>query len=214
MSSSSKRFDEREVAPGDVLAGLEEFIPGPGTYPDEEAGVIRAAVQGTARYNLLARVVEVRPRRLLRVPTAGSSAVGLVTQVRHDLVLVELYGEMQLQPTPRWLYEYSGRFLGAIPIANVSDEFIKDLHDYYRPGDIVLVRVLNNSNPYHLTTRQPQYGVVYAECSRCGARLEPVNQRTMKCPVCGHVEKRKVSVLAGSRLLRVEIRRSLLVPIR
>jgi len=214
MSTSSRGYGERRVVPGDVLAVIEEFLPGPGTYVDEENGYIRAAVEGTARYNLLARTVEVRPSRALRVPRAGSNAVGLVTQVRHDVVLVELYGEVRLNPSPRWLYEYSGRFLGAIPIANVSEEYVKDLADYYRPSDIVLVRVLNNTNPYHLTTKPPQYGVLYAECSRCGARLEPVNQRTMKCPRCGHVEKRKVSVLASSRVFRIEIRRALIIPLR
>jgi len=214
MSTSSRRFEERPVTPGEPLAGLEEFIPGPGTFVDEEAGVIRAAVSGIARYNMLARIVEVKPTKPLRVPRAGSTAVGLVTQVRFDVVLVELYGEMSLQPTPKWLYEYTGRFLGAIPIANISDEYIRDITDYYRPGDIVLVRVLNNTNPYNLTTRQPQYGVIYAECSRCGARLEPVNQRTMRCPKCGHVEKRKVSVLASSRLLRLNIKRALMIPLR
>lgn len=134
--------------------------------------------------------------------------------MRHDLVLVELYGKVRLQPSPRWDYEYSGRFLGAIPIANISDEFIRDINEYYRPGDIVVVRVLNNSNPYHLSTKQPQYGVVYAECSRCGSMLEPVSPRNMRCPKCGHVEKRKVSILASSRLLRIEIRRALVIPIR
>ena len=213
MSSSSRGYGERRVLPGDPLAVLEEFIPGPGTYVDEE-GTIRASIRGTARYNLQARTVEVRPDKPLAVPRQGSDAVGLVTQVRHDLVLVELLGEVQLQPSPRWVREYSGRFLGALPIANVSEEFIKDLYDYYRPGDIILARVINNSNPYQLLTKAPQYGVILAECSRCGARLQPVNQRTMRCPRCGHVEKRKVSVLASSRLLRLDVRRSLLVPLR
>ncbi len=214
MSRSSRRYANRPVMPGDPLALAEEFLPGPGTYLDEETGVVRASVRGEARYNYATRTVEVRPSRPLLIPRAGSAAAGLVTQVRHDVVLVELYGEMRLQPSPKWLYEYSGRFLGAIPIANISEEYIKDISEYYRPGDIVLVRVLNNTNPYHLTTKQPQFGVVYAECSRCGARLEPVNPRTMRCPRCGHVEKRKVSVLASSKLLRIEIRRSLVVPLR
>jgi len=213
MSRSSNGKNERPVVPGDPLAVIEEYNPGEGTYVDE-SGWIRAAVKGIARFDVQARTVEVSPERPLRVPRANTDAVGVVTQVRHDVVLVELYGKVRLQPTPRWEYEYSGRFLGAIPIANISEEYVKDIADYYRPGDVVLVRVLNNQNPFHLATKQPQYGVLYAECSRCGTRLEPVNQRTMKCPKCGHVEKRKVSVLASSRVLRIEIRRALVIPIR
>ncbi len=214
MSQSLRRFSEREVLPGEELASIEEFIPGNGTYVDEEAGVVRAAVRGTARYNMAARIVEVIPLKRLRIPRAGSSAVGMVMQVRHDVVLVELYGEVRLQPGPAWLYEYSGRFLGAIPISNISEEYVKSIEDYYRRGDIVLAKVLNNTNPYHLTTVEPPYGVLYAECSRCGALLEPVNPRSMKCPKCGHVEKRKVSILASSKILRLELRRTLVSPIR
>jgi len=213
MSRSSNGKTERLVLPGDPLAVIEEYLPGEGTYVDEQ-GWIRAAIKGVARFDVQAKRVDVSPARPLRVPKANTDAVGVVTQVRHDVVLVELYGKVRLQPTPKWEYEYSGRFLGAIPIANVSEEFVKDLADYYRPSDIVLVRVLNNTNPFHLTTRLPQYGVLYAECSRCGARLEPVSQREMKCPRCGHLEKRKVSVLASSRVLRIEIRRALVIPIR
>lgn len=214
MSRYSREYGERRVIPGSELATLEEFIPGPGTYVDSESGVIRAAVEGVAKYNMVARTVEVKPLRIPRMPKPGSSSVGMVMQVRHDVVLVELYGEVRLQPSPLWLYEYSGRFLGAIPISNVSEEYVKDIEEYYRKGDIVLVKVVNGTNPYHLTTVDPPYGVLYAECSRCGALLEPVNPRTMKCPRCGLVEKRKVSVLASSRILELGVRKHLVNFIR
>ena len=209
MSQSSRRFAERRVVPGEELAVIEEFNPGPGTYVDEEHGVVRASVEGVAHYDFQVRIVSVRPAKPLRVPRPGSSAIGLVTQVRHDIVLVELYGEVRLRPAPAWLYEYSGKFLGGIPVPNISEEYVKNPDDYYRPGDIVLVKVLNSRNPYHLSTKDPPYGVVYAECSRCGAILDYVNTRTMKCPRCGHVEKRKVSVLASSKVLRLALKRYL-----
>ncbi|MCE4622853.1 MAG: exosome complex RNA-binding protein Csl4 [Desulfurococcales archaeon] len=214
MSQSSREYKEKRVTPGEELASIEEFIPGPGTYVDSDNGVIRAAVEGVAKYNMLTRTVEVKPLKVLRIPRPGSSAVGMVMQVRHDVVLVELYGEVRLQPSPLWLYEYSGRFLGAIPISNISEEYVRSIDDYYRKGDIVLVKVINGTNPYHLTTVDPPYGVLYAECSRCGATLEPVNPRTMRCPKCGLVEKRKVSVLASSRILKLELRNYLMIPIR
>jgi len=209
-----KKPSEKRVTPGEVLAVIEEYIPGPGTYIDEDNGVIRASIEGIARYNAQLRQVTVKPLKPLRVPRPGSSAVGMVTQVRHDIVLVELYGEIRLQPTPQWLYEYTGKFLGGIPIANISEEYVKNIDDYYRPGDIVLVKVLNSQNPYHLTTIDPPYGVIYAECSRCGTLLEYVNTRTMKCPKCGHTEKRKVSVLASSRVLQILLKRFLIEYVR
>lgn len=213
MSRYSREGREARVAPGAALSTIEEFIPGQGTYVDEEGGVIRAAVSGVLRYNMNTRVVEVEPVRLLRVPRPGSNAVGMVAQTRLDAVLVELYGEVRLQPNPAWLYEYTGKFLGVLPISGISEEYVKSIEDYYRRGDIVLVKVTSDSNPYHLVTVDPPYGVLYAECSRCGAVMEPVNPRTMKCPRCGLVEKRKVSVLASSRVLRLELRRHLVSPL-
>ena len=121
---------------------------------------------------------------------------------------------MSLSPVPRFLHEYTSKFPGAVAISNIADEYIEDIHDYYRVGDIILARVLNSNAPYHLTTRAPQYGVVYARCSRCGALLEPEKGRSMRCPRCGHKERRKVSVLANSRLLRLGLKRLLVVPIR
>jgi len=214
MSPSSSMYVERKVVPGEELATIEEFIPGPGTYTDQESGVIRASLNGIAQYNFSTRIVRVTPLSGMRVPQPGSSAIGLVMQVRYDIVLVELYGEVRLQPTPSWLYEYSGKFLGGIPISNISEEYVKSIEDYYRPGDIVLVKVLNNTNPYNLSTVDPPYGVVYAECSRCGSLLEPVNTRMMKCSRCGKTEKRKVSVLASSKLLNLILRRHIVSYIR
>jgi exosome complex component CSL4 len=203
---------ERRVVPGEVLAGLEEYLPGEGVYVDEENGVLRAAVAGVARFDARTKTVTVTPVKKPRMPGPGSSVLGMVTGLRHDLVIVEFYGQLEVQPRPRWLWEFSGKFSGAITIANITDEFVKDIHDYYRVGDIVIARTLNRGNPYHLTTKGPQYGVVFAQCSRCGAPLEPVNPRTMKCPRCGAVEKRKVSVLAGSRILHTALKRTLAIP--
>ncbi|GAB6147618.1 exosome complex RNA-binding protein Csl4 [Stetteria hydrogenophila] len=204
MSSS---FVERQVVPGEALASIEEYIPGDGTYVDEEAGLIRAAVAGVARLDQRTRTLTVTPRKRLRRPGPGSSVLGLVTGIRNDLVLVDIYGQLKVQGRLKWLWEFNGRFSGAITIANIADEFVKDIYDYYRPGDIILAKTLNWGSPYHLSTKEPQYGVVFAQCSRCGAPLQPLNQRAMKCPRCGAIEKRKVSIYAGSRILYASLRK-------
>ncbi len=208
----SLHSSEKRVVPGELLGVAEEYEAGPGTYVDEE-GFIRAAVPGVARYDSRSRSVRVDPVKRPRLPGVGSEVVGVVTSVRHDVVVLDLIGEVRLQPVPRFLYEFPSRLSGAITIANIAEEYVKDINDYYRVGDIVLARTLNGSTPYHLTTVQPQYGVIYAYCSRCGNLLEPVNNRTMKCPACGHVEKRKVSALAGSKLLSINVRWGLVIPL-
>ena len=204
MSSSSQRV-EREVFPGDPLATIEEYLPGKGTYVDEE-GLIRAAVQGVAVFDEQQKRVSVRPRRQVKLPQQGSEVVALVDQVRHDVVIVDIYGVVTTAPRPRWLYELSGPLTAGIPIANVADEFIKDLHDYYRIGDIIVAKVVG-TNPYTLLTKPPQYGTLYGICSRCGGLLVYNSERSMKCVRCGNVEKRKASILGKNKAFRIDIRR-------
>lgn len=198
----------RVVVPGEALGVAEEYVAEGGTYVDP-SGVIRAAVPGVLHVDPRSKVLTVRPFRRARLPRQGSNSFGLVTQVKHDLVVVELYGEVSTEPSTRWLFEYDSPLTGGIPIHLVTKEYVKDLYNYFRPGDLVLARVLNQTPPYTLTTKPPQHGVVYAKCSRCGAVMQPMNPRSMKCPRCGQVEERKVSVLASSKLLRVNLRRYL-----
>jgi exosome complex component CSL4 len=205
---------KRIIAPGEPLAVPEEYDPGSGTYVDPHTGLIRSAVPGIPVYDEKARVVYVKPVKLARAPRAGSSVVGVVTQIRHDLVAVDNFGEVAIQPRPQFLYEYSSKFSGAIPVANIAEEYVKDIEDYFRVGDVVLAKVLNNFTPYHLTTVPPQYGVLYAKCSRCGHLMEPLNNRNLKCPKCGRIEKRKVSALATTKLLAIAIKYGLVVPFR
>ncbi len=212
MSSSSlKKQENKEVTPGDILAIIEEYDAGEGTYVDLENGVVRAAVAGIVYYDDKAKIVYVKPKKDPLVPRAGSSVIGVVTQVKHDVIILDLVGEVDLHPVPRFKGEFSGRFSGAINVANIADEYVKDIFDYYKLGDIVLARVLNNSNPYHLTTVPPQYGVIYATCSKCGGLLHPINNRSMKCTRCGRIEKRKVSALASSKILSIKIKKGLVV---
>lgn len=210
MSYAMKGRVVRRVEPGDVLGVEEELYPGDGVYVDEE-GFVRAGVLGEAALDLESKTVVIKRLKQPLAPRPGSNVVGFVVGVRHDIVLVELYGLVSLSPKVAWLGEFSGVFNGGIPIGQVSGEFIRDIQEYYRVGDMVLARVLNAISPYQLTTKPPQYGVIYALCSNCLTPLEPAGQRSMRCPRCGSVEARKVSILASSKLLQVNIRRLLAV---
>jgi len=210
MSYATRGRIVRRVEPGDVLGVEEELYPGDGVYVDE-SGFVRAGVLGEATLDLESKTVVVRRLKQPLAPKPGSSVVGFVTSVRHDIVIVELYGLVSLSPRVSWLGEFPGTFTGGIPIGQVSGEFIRDIQEYYRVGDVVLARVLNAVSPYQLTTKPPQYGVIYALCSNCLTPLEPAGQRSMRCPRCGNVEARKVSILASSKLLQVNIRRLLAI---
>ncbi len=207
--STSRKLEVR-VQPGDVLGVIEEYTPGTGVFTDND-GVLRSSVAGLAVFDPNHKTVHVKPLKDVRLPRAGSSVLGVVTALKHDSVSVELYGILSLSPTVSWVGELYGILSGFIPISQVSAEFVKDIYEYFRPGDLIIARTLNSSNPYQLSTKQPQYGVVYTLCSYCLKPMEPITQKTLKCPICGRVETRKISILASSKVLQVNVRRLIAV---
>ncbi|MFN4046206.1 MAG: exosome complex RNA-binding protein Csl4, partial [Acidilobaceae archaeon] len=194
MSASGKL--EVRVQPGEVLGVVEEYTPGTGVFTDND-GVLRSSIAGLAVFDLNHKTVHVKPLKDVKLPRAGYSVLGVVTGLRHDSVSVELYGMLSLSPAVSWLGELYGILSGFIPISQVSTEFVKDIHEYFRPGDVIIARTLNSSNPYQLSTKQPQYGVVYTLCSHCLKPMEPKTQKTRKCPSSGRGESRKRSILAA-----------------
>ncbi len=205
MSSSSDDL----AYPGKKLGVEEEYIGTEGTYYDEE-GNIRASVIGITRYNNSERTVSVQQFKRLIYPRQGANVLGIVTSVHKDLVVVEVYAEVKLQPRFSLIGEYQGSFTAGIPLSQISEDYVKEIHDCFRIGDIIVAKVISKGVPLTLSTRGPIYGVLYAQCSVCGELLTPINQKTMKCSRCGHVEKRKVSTLAIPKPPPIRLKKFLL----
>lgn len=203
------------ITPGEPIAVAEEYLPGEGVYLDS-AGFIRSALVGRVGVDRSRRTVSVKSPKAKRLPPAGATVLGMITNLRPDLAIVTIYAEVEIdrRGSVRSVKELPGRLMGAIPLAHIADERINDIHDYFRVGDIVLAATINSGNPYTLSTKQPQHGVVFAQCSVCGHYLEPVSDRQMRCPRCGNVERRKVSTLAPLPMEKLRLRRWMLVAIR
>ncbi|MCS7106819.1 MAG: exosome complex RNA-binding protein Csl4 [Acidilobaceae archaeon] len=196
------------VLPGDPLGVEEEYVPGENVYTDS-AGYLRASLTGRPIYENKSKVVTVSTKKRIRFPPIGSNVVGIVSSVKSDFVTIELYGVLSLTHAVKWLSEFPSVYTGLLPVREVAGEYVKDVFEYFRVGDVVLAKTLSSFPPFHLTTKSPQHGVLYALCSRCLSIMEPQSQRTMKCPACGNVENRKVSSIATSRFLTINLRRLL-----
>jgi exosome complex component CSL4 len=198
--------------PGDVIGYEEEYVEGQNVFLEEPAGLLRASTVGVLRLDNNLKVASVLPARTLRAPGKGSFVIGMVTQVRENLVFTELYGEISLDPRPRWVKEFSGRLTGVITPEHISDSRIDDIYSFLRPGDIIVARVMSTISPYLLSLKSPQLGVLYAFCSRCGSLMTP-EADGFRCPRCGNFEKRKVSNLAYSRdAIKIDVKRIGLIP--
>lgn len=195
------------VFPGDVLSGVGDAVPGPGTYATR--GKIRASVCGIvervpaasgtgAAGDAAAATIQVFPangRTVEEVPSVGASVVARVTRIaarQATLEILSVNGHVPRSP-----------FMGIIRKVDAR-EFEVDkvaMHDCFLPGDVVRAEVLSlgDSKAYFLTTAREDLGVVHA-VSAAGAAMVPRSWEEMQCPITTEVEKRKVARLSPGAL--------------
>jgi len=176
----------RVVLPGDVLCVEEEFMPGSGAYVDEK-GFVRAAIVGEPVYDIASRRVSVRPfSRKSLLPKQGDVVVGVVSIVKEDVAIVKVLGFDIHAP-------FKNSITGLLHISQISESRVESIYDAVKLGDLVKAKVINNYVPLLLSIKEPRLGVVLAYCSKCGAVLVK-EESNLRCPRCGSVEQRKVSL--------------------
>ncbi|MCE4606711.1 MAG: exosome complex RNA-binding protein Csl4 [Desulfurococcales archaeon] len=195
------------VTPGDELGVMEEYLEGEGVYGNGN-GYLRSMYTGKAFYDMVKRTANVIPARKAKFPRQGDMVIGVVTMIKPDMVILDIYGKLILTGRTYLVEEFSGTLTGLIPINLVAHEYVKDLHDYFYTGDIVIAQVTGSRNPFQLSTKKPICGVIYSLCPECNTPLEVVDERTMKCPECGEKVKKKVALIKNrdqiySRMKRV-----------
>lgn len=180
----------KKVVPGEEVCIVEEFTSGIGTY--EEDGVVRATLSGIVEPDTTLRVVHVRPKvKLPRMPSRGDIVYAVTHVVRDEIMIAKIVADGQGK-------KYLNPFTGLLHISQASDRFVKDLYEVVRVGDLIKAKVLGYAPPYNLTLKEPRLGVVLGFCSICGGLLKKLSTDTLKCPECGNVEKRKVSLDYGN----------------
>ena len=188
--SRLREIDSKAVLPGDPICVLEEFIPGASTY--EEKGVVRSLAIGRVATDLKLRVVHVKSLvRRATIPSKGSYVYGVVQVVRDEHAIVKLVADSDWRG-------FNGYFTGVLHISQASDKYVSNLYEVLRAGDIIKARVYNSNLPFNIGLKEPRLGVVLAFCGKCGRVLKAAGPDTLKCPYCGNLEKRKLSIEYGN----------------
>lgn len=182
--SLSKQKSGQFVVPGDRLGVIEEFMPGPGTYV--ENGTIYSSATGRALVDVLNKQVSIFPKtRFLAFPKVGSIVIGQVRDAQSKIAVVRIF---QVGKHP-----LSGFFTGILHVSDVSLRYVETMYDACKPSDFIRAKVVSDKNrTFHLSTKDPNLGVLYAFCSRCGNALT-FRRVQMRCLKCGKIEKRKVA---------------------
>ena len=182
--SKKLKIVEKEVFPGERLAVIEEYNEGEGTYQSD--GEVRSAEIGVTRHDGATRSVAVEKKTPeIIVPMEGMVAVAEVGSVARRDARVDIFmlDGRHIHPT----------YSGVIHISDISRDYTKNIDMALRNGDTVKGRIVNVKNRLNqMSLADPEYGVVYAYCSRCGGLLESDRGR-LTCPDCGRMERRKTA---------------------
>ena len=182
----------KEVFPGEKLAVIEEYNQGMGTY--ERDGEVRSAEIGVTRHDGATRSIAIEKRTPeIIVPEEGMVAVAEVGSVARRDARVDIFmlDGRHIHPT----------YSGVIHISDVSRDYTKNIDMALRNGDTVKGRIVNVRNRLNqMSLADPDYGVIYAYCSRCGGLLE-LDRGRLTCPDCGRVERRKTARSYGKEEL-------------
>ncbi|MFW9808014.1 MAG: exosome complex RNA-binding protein Csl4 [Candidatus Thorarchaeota archaeon] len=175
------------VVPGDQLCVIEELMPSYGTY--EKEGIVYAAAPGTVSMDLKDRsisVVSPDGTMKLALPIAGDVLMGKVVLAfdQRAEVLIVRRNDKDI---------HSG-ILGELHISNVTRRYVKSMLDVLKHGDIIRAVATNTHEiPVKLSLVGQEFGVVFANCSRCGNPLTLTTHNNMFCLRCENRETREVA---------------------
>ena len=177
------------VTPGEVLEGATAAGEGAHVW----GGKVIASVTGRLELDEsgVARVVHRKPPPAL--PAVGDIVTCRVTRINPRMATVDILcvGNVALRDKCVGLIRREDvRPIGLEPV---------DVYRSYRPGDIVLAKVLSlgDARAYYLGSSEPELGVAIARSAE-GVRMRPVSWCEVECPVTGVRERRKVAKPSGA----------------
>ncbi|MFX0170039.1 MAG: exosome complex RNA-binding protein Csl4 [Candidatus Hodarchaeota archaeon] len=187
--------DGDSVLPGERLGVIEEFLPGEGTFQDED-DIIYANITGIVHIDMKERKISVEATTRVPVyPKRNDVVLGEIQHVTKKSAIVNIF-QIEDNPCPV-------TFSGYLFIKNSAGGYIEQMRDLFAPGDLIIARVQHQADGLaRLSTVGSRFGVIHATCSRCGGPLHKQDRR-LECVECGNYEQRKLSQGYG-QILHIE----------
>ena len=190
--SSMPKGRSKVVVPGDMVAEIEEYLPGPHVY--DESGHLRAASVGTVVRDVTKREIGVKPAPRIEPVRVGYFVTGQVevAQTNSASISIQYVNGKATQMD----------FAGVLSLRGTAPRRGERRGAPVKLGDIVRCRVESLMNGFiHLSLDDQRAGVVYAKCSNCGRPLLRAGHK-LKCDECGNVEDRKLANDYGQMPIR------------
>lgn len=183
--------DSKLVFPGDELGVAEQFLAGEGTY--EEDGKVYASWIGEANLDPEAFLAEVEPRTTTPLELQENDLVlGRIVSLRKSFASVEIVAEAS-EPDR----EPTEEARGTLHISKISPEYLDQIEDAFRIGDIIRGRVIEVDPAVQLYTKSDDLGVILARCPQCRAVME-TKGNGLVCPDCDWKSRAKLAADYGT----------------
>lgn len=165
------------VLPGERLGFIEEMEAGNNTFDD--GNMIRASTAGIANVDKKNKIAQVENGKQISIPKRGDVVIGSVAAVLSSMIAVSI--------------QYINGKPNAAGVECICQNPEKR-RIIARVNDIIALKIETHLNgTIHATINEPELGVLFTKCNSCGGNVVPLRDR-VKCPNCGFVEERKISV--------------------
>ncbi len=180
-------MDSSIVLPGDFLSTEMEFSSGFNTFQDDN-GSIFSTVYGKVIFDEKNREVNVdsfKPKIKLH---RGTIVFGIIGMVRDNFAQVKIF-KAEFNEQERII----SSSYATLPVRNVSRDFVKNLKEEFKIGDIIKAKVAE-VKPWgiDLRTNERDLGVIKAYSAHSREPMYLFGTQ-LKCLSSGYSERRKIS---------------------
>ena len=175
-------MSESLILPGDNIASIEEYEAGYNAFDD--GNMVRAAVLGNVDIDKKMRTVNIRHPKSLSVPQPGDIVIGTVAAVLSTMIAVAI-DYINGKPT-------ISKVECVCSTRNIRKKAVALVND------VITLRITSHLNgTIHATIDDPQLGVLFTKCRKCGLKVVPMRD-AIKCTECSWIDERKLSNKFGN----------------
>lgn len=170
-------MEDTYAMPGQKIASIEEYESGRNTFDDGD--MVRSTVVGTINIDKNERVAAVKKAQQKLMPEAGDIVIGTVAAVMSTMIAVSI------------------DFINGAPSKSGVECICSTRNIRKRTialaNDIVTLKILSQNNgTLHATINEPNLGVLFTKCRKCGDKVLPYRD-AIKCKECSWIDDRKLS---------------------
>ena len=152
-------MSENATFPGEKIASIEQYEAGHNTFDDGD--MVRAATIGQKDIDKTTRIASIKHPKMLSIPKDGDTIIGTVAAVMSSMIAVSI-DYINGNPTTSKVECICGT--RNIRIRNIA-----------LVNDIVTLKILSHLNgTIHATISEPQLGVLFTKCRKCGGKVVPM----------------------------------------